>query len=138
MVEKFLREVVKAEQQIPIDFTLEAYADDRKNYEASVKKNARAGDGTTVSYTAIPANNRKRRLAEEGFSKANWIIAFDDCNDVNERINFIASEPFLASVIADIGIQVSLPIARLDEAEMPAQEKKCGGKLAHILTSVLS
>ena len=129
--------MVKAEQQIPVDFTLEEYADDRKKYEASVKKNARAGDGTTVSYTAIPANNRKRRLAEEGISKANWIIAFDDCNDVNERKKFIASETFLASVIADIGIRVSLPTARVDVAEIPAQEKKCGGKLAHALTSVL-
>ena len=121
--EKVLREVVKAEQQIPVDFALEKYADDRKSYETSFKTNAGAGDGTTISYTTIPSNNRKRRLAEEGLSKAQWILVFDDCGvDVNERKNFIVSEAFLASVIADTGIQVSLPTAQVDEVEMPAQQ----------------
>merc|ERR1739848_612942 len=122
--EKVLREVVKAEQQIPVDFALEKYADDRKSYETSFKTNAGAGDGTTISHTTIPSNNR---LAEEGLSKAQWILVFDDCEvDVNERKNFIISEAFLASVIADTGIQVSLPTAQVDEVEMPAQEKNCG------------
>merc|ERR1739848_586496 len=122
--EKVLREVVKAEQQIPVDFALEKYADDRKSYETSFKTNAGAGDGTTISYTTIPSNNR---LAEEGLSKAQWILVFDDCEvDMGREKKFIISEAFLASVIADTGIQVSLPTAQVDEVEMPAQEKNCG------------
>merc|ERR1712048_78416 len=106
VTEKVVRETVKAEQGLPIDLTLPKYAEDKKNYEASFKKNSGAGDGTTVSYTSVPASGTRRRLSEEGSSKAEWTLVFDDGADVSAAKDLVSSQEFSESISADTGVSV--------------------------------
>ena len=124
VTEKVLRKTVKAKQILPVDLTLEKNADDREEYEKSFKKNAGAGDGTTVSYVSIPASDGRRRLDDEGSSRANWILAFADGTDVDKAKDLVSSEKFSNIIAADTGLAVEQAAAEVATVMVEIQVEK--------------
>ena len=124
VTEKVLRETVKAEQGLPIDLTLPKYANDKKNYEVSFKKNSGAGNGTTVSYTSVPASGTRRRLSEEGSSKAEWTLVFEDGADVTAAKDLVGSKEFSNSISASTGMSVTEATASVATVEVEVKVEK--------------
>ena len=124
VIEKVARETVKAEQGLPVDLTLPKYNNDRRNYELSFKTNTRAGDGTTVLYTSVPASGDKRRLSEEGSSKAEWTLMFDDDVDVAKVKELVVSKEFSDSISASTGLSVTEAKASVATVQVEVKVKK--------------
>ena len=124
VTENVVRDVVQAEQGIPIDLTLPKYAKDKKNYEAAFKTESGAGDGTTVSYTSVPASGNRRRLSKEGSSTAAWTLVFDDEANVSATKALVSSQAFSDSISKSTGVSVSSAKASIATIEVALRVEK--------------
>ena len=124
VTENVVRDVVQAEQGVPIDLTLPKYADDKKNYEVSFKTKSGAGDGTTVSYTSVPASTDRRRLSKEGSSKAAWALVLKDGATLSATKALVSSQAFSDSVAKSAGVTVAAATASIATIEVALTVEK--------------